>query len=342
MSQKLIEIDTGDIKQEQIQYNQAELDTLLNPIRSVFPRLTDLQRTTTTGTANWIFEDVNFNMWRGSSACPIAWISGENGTGKSHLAANIIKQIREDEKTTIKDQGTSTTSSAIYFCDCEVDDVENRGFGAPDRSLEEKEASKEVQLERSQDEAFKLSEKRVSRILCTLAWQIAATDRRYERYIISKLRPIKGFAESYFKTAEEIWNLLFINDYFQGSQSKQTFIILDGLTNLEDKDVQTMCRLLWSSGKTTSKLGNLKVLLLSRPSCVLEKEIGHISEDCVVPRIFFSKEQSDHDIETFIQLSISNVRKLDTSLRNADTRDTAVKKLVNAAQGVFESTESAL
>jgi ABC-type dipeptide/oligopeptide/nickel transport system ATPase component len=74
------------------------------------------------GTCKWIFEEEDFQSWRGQESNHLLWISGEAGFGKSILMSSIIDSLQREPDAAAKDKPLF-----IYFFCKTGNDATQRG-----------------------------------------------------------------------------------------------------------------------------------------------------------------------------------------------------------------------
>jgi hypothetical protein len=65
------------------------------------------------GTCSWILSHQDYRFWLENDNCPIVWIQGGPGFGKSVLSAVLSKELRSDQHVSFDQE----CSVAYFFCD---------------------------------------------------------------------------------------------------------------------------------------------------------------------------------------------------------------------------------
>ncbi|KAJ5584341.1 Tetratricopeptide-like helical [Penicillium hispanicum] len=122
----------------------SRIRQMLQPNTGAEDRYNAMQRSRTPKTADWILEEPNFKNWIDREK-PILWVSGNPGAGKSYLASNIVRHLKEPYPEDV--QGQPTSIGFFFFKD------DNPKTRSPRQAL------------------------------CNIAWQIAQNDWLYSQYI---------------------------------------------------------------------------------------------------------------------------------------------------------------
>lgn len=257
--------------------------------------LDELTRAKLAKACEWIRKDPSFIRWVEGSA-QVLWVSGRMGTGKTHLAADLVHFLRSQCNSEEDKHGVR---AAFYFCGKSASRIDSS-----------------------------------RRILDTLTWQLACQSGSFFDRAIS-VYDVPGDSSSSKKLWEQLFqsvldspideDYVFIIDGLDELDEEELEDLLrqlDWLRNLESLRQRDL-----STG-TKTKDPQLRIVALGRPS-----HDGYASEyfQQAIETIEILGEKSAEDLEAYIWESIDRSREI----RESKLRSEIITTLEKGADGSF-------
>ncbi len=216
------------------------------------------------GSGDWIPEDPQFRSWvEGSgSAKPILGVEGGDGAGKTLVASNIIMHLRK-----LKGSESSSSRSVVAY-----HFLESNSKGVLDKD----------DITNS-----------VSR---SLLWQLAKADRPFRK----SATDICEKAE-FFRNPLDMWKQLLFENEDRDSMDSTFFIVIDGLSTINDTLVEIVKRIFASPDRHRTRL------LLAGQESVFEQL--NKAEGIDIERIELGKSNI-RDIELYINTRMDRMETL--------------------------------
>lgn len=256
-------------------------------------------------TCEWIRDDPSFINWMSGSA-PVLWVSGRMGTGKTHLAADLVRFLRSSSRTDVGSDAPLSEEeceirTAIYFCG---------------KSTSRMDSSR--------------------RILDTLVYQLACQSGSFFDKAV-RVYDVLGNQSS----SRQLWEQLFRSVIHSDIQERYV-VVIDGLDELDETELEDLLKQLeWlclelgehrsSAGSTIENLP-LTIVALGRPS--LDDYVGsHFEQDVETIEVLW--EKSAEDLGAYIRNSTERSRELYRLNLPTELREEIVRTLEQGADGSF-------
>ncbi|KAK7697658.1 hypothetical protein SLS64_013336 [Diaporthe eres] len=256
-------------------------------------------------TCEWIRDDPSFIRWMSGSA-PVLWVSGRMGTGKTHLAADLVRFLRSSSKTDVSSDAQLSEEeceirTATYFCG---------------KSTSRMDSSR--------------------RILDTLVYQLACQSGSFFDKAV-RVYDVLGNQSS----SRQLWEQL-LRSVIHSDIQERYVVVIDGLDELEETELEDLLKQLeWlclelgkhrsSAGSTIANLP-VTIVALGRPS--LDDYVGsHFEQDLETIDVLW--EKSAEDLGAYIRNSTDRSRELYRLNLPTELREEIVKTLERGADGSF-------
>lgn len=211
------------------------------------------------GNCSWLEEDIQYRLWSDiADQGSLLILKGDEGCGKSYTVTNIIRDLMKRYPQNQHD--VKRNSIAYHYIT---------------RSTKDNQASK--------------SEPSIKHALREWAWQILKNDEFYRKDLHSMFKQNTDMGD-----LSDMWQKLFINHL---KKEATYFLVLDGIQDLEEKDIDSVITLIQSLPKTGTSSGRLKIVITARPHFV-QKLHSRVSMDIIIIDL---REKSQDDMKTYIQ-----------------------------------------
>ena len=166
-----------------------------------------------------------------------------------------------------------------------------------------------------------------STLLRTVAHQIASQDAVYATYI----QNLANFSSEQ-SSITGLWKDLFVNFFIEGDPRSRALIILDGLDEANENELEEFLGLLvdLESFEPENSVSKLQILLMSRPEVAEQLEDGL---GILPTRLEISSTKNGQDIERYICERVKRSPKL--RRRPESIQNEIITKLSSNANGLF-------
>ncbi|KAJ5326150.1 uncharacterized protein N7506_009252 [Penicillium brevicompactum] len=238
----------------------------------------------------WIINSSQYRAWRDGREIGLLWIKGGAGKGKTMMTIFIIDQLSR-----LFDDSSSKESPLVTYFFCQNTDDELSSIAAIIKGL-----------------------------ILQLVHQEEAVARCLRNYWDINKRTFTHDMSSW----RILWNLFW--EMLDRCERSQIYIIIDGLDECKDDDVDSFLRMVVRNG--LDHPGKIKWLLASRPLDSAERELLTGNDQAQVS-LELNHESVTESVRAYVH---EKVKELDRRARyNKSLRQEIESKLVSKAEGTF-------